>query len=151
VLYIALIGIADASTFGVGLSLQVLLYAVASGVGSLVGPLIGPLAFLAIPQALNLSKYGSTVWPDILGGLAIIQLMATRPDGMLSILRRPPHLPETRVERALHHVTRYIPLVSHGGPESPPPPPEAAADADTRDAAPLPVAQPEEREPARLK
>ena len=130
VLYIALVGIADPSAFGVGLSLQVLLYAVASGVGSLVGPLIGPLAFLAVPQALNLQKYGSTVWPDILGGLAIIQLMATRPDGMLSILRRPPHLPETRVEKALHHVTRYIPLVSHGGPVSPPPPPEAAADAD---------------------
>ncbi len=110
VLYIALVGIADPSSFGVGLSLQVLLYAVASGVGSLVGPLIGPLAFLAIPQALNLQKYGSTVWPDILGGLAIIQLMATRPDGMLSILRRPPHLPETRIERALHHVTRYMPV-----------------------------------------
>ena len=130
VLYLALVGITDASSFGVGLSLQVLLYAVASGVGSLVGPLIGPLAFLAIPQALNLQKYGSTVWPDILGGLAIIQLMATRPDGMLSILRRPPHLPETRIEHALHHVTRYVPFVSHGGPESPPPPPEAAADAE---------------------
>ena len=130
VLYLALVGITDASSFGVGLSLQVLLYTVASGVGSLVGPLIGPLAFLAIPQALNLQKYGSTVWPDILGGLAIIQLMATRPDGMLSILRRPPHLPETRIERALHHVTRYVPFVSHGGPESPPPPPEAAADAE---------------------
>lgn len=150
VLYIALIGIADPSAFGVGLSLQVLLYAVASGVGSLVGPLIGPLAFLAVPQALNLSQYGSTVWPDILGGLAIIQLMASRPDGMLSILRRPPHLPETRTERALHHVTRYIPFVSHGGPESPPPPPEAAADADARDEAPAPTTEPEEREPARL-
>jgi hypothetical protein len=49
---------------------------------------------------------------------------------MLSILRRPPHLPETPIERALHHVTRYVPFVSHGGPESPPPPPEAAADAE---------------------
>ena len=147
VLYIALIGIADPSAFGVGLSLQVLLYAVASGVGSLVGPLIGPIAFLAIPQALNLSQYGSTVWPDILGGLAIIQLMATRPDGMLSILRRPPHLPETRTERALHQVTRFIPFVSHGGPSAPAPPPEASADydEDAEDST-----EPEEREPARL-
>ena len=50
VLYLALVGITDASSFGVGLSLQVLLYTVASGVGSLVGPLIGPLAFWPFPR-----------------------------------------------------------------------------------------------------
>ena len=55
VLYLALVGITDA------LFLRSRVVAPgaavcggASGVGSLVGPLIGPLAFLAIPQALNL-------------------------------------------------------------------------------------------------
>jgi len=88
-LYMLLLTISDASAFGVGLSLQVLIFAVAGGTGSIYGPFIGAFVFLAIPQALNLGQYGATAWPDLLGGIGIMQLMASRPDGLSSLMRRP--------------------------------------------------------------
>ena len=86
---VMLLTIAGPQSFGIGLSLSVLLYAVAGGVTSLVGAFVGPLLFIGLPQALQISDAGSTVWSDIIGGALIIVLLASRADGLLSILRKP--------------------------------------------------------------
>ncbi len=86
---ILLVSITGPATFGLSLSLTVLLYATVGGTGALVGPLIGPLLLLGLPEALDLSSNGDTTTSDIIAGLAIIYLMMTRWDGLAGMLKRP--------------------------------------------------------------
>jgi len=75
-------------TFGVQLSISLLLYAVAAGSQSLAGPVIAGLVFAFVPQVLTESQGGASAVPDIFSGLLIIVLMGVRPGGMATLLRR---------------------------------------------------------------
>ena len=86
---ILLISITGPATFGLTLSLTVLLYAVVGGTESLLGPLTGSLVLIALPKALDLTQSGNTTTSDIIAGVAIIYLMTTRWDGLSGILKRP--------------------------------------------------------------
>lgn len=86
---ILLVSITGPGTFGLSLSLTLLLYATVGGTGAIVGPLIGPLLLLGLPEALDLSRSGDTTTSDIIAGIAIIYLMMTRWDGLAGILKRP--------------------------------------------------------------
>lgn len=86
---ILLVSITGPGTFGLSLSLTVLLYATVGGTGAIVGPLIGPLLLLGLPEALDLSSNGDTTTSDIIAGIAIVYLMMTRWDGLAGILKRP--------------------------------------------------------------
>jgi len=86
---ILLISITGPATFGLTLSLTVLLYAVVGGTESLLGPLIGSLVLIALPKALDLTQSGNTTTSDIIAGVAIIYLMTTRWDGLSGMLKRP--------------------------------------------------------------
>jgi branched-chain amino acid transport system permease protein len=90
VMYVLLVSSVSPTVFGVGLSLQVLLYGVLGGLTSLAGPFIGPLAILGIPQALNLARYGSSAWPNLITGAGVMQVTATNPEGLLTAVKPTP-------------------------------------------------------------
>lgn len=75
-------------TFGVQVSISLLLYAVAAGSQSLAGPVIAGLVFAFVPQLLTKSQGGASAVPDIFSGLLIIVLMGFRPGGIATLLRR---------------------------------------------------------------
>jgi branched-chain amino acid transport system permease protein len=78
----------SSTDFNVGLSLEILLYAVAGGVTVLYGPFMAGLAFLGVPQFLGLAKYGATGWPDLIAGAGAVQLLSSSDDGMAGVIRR---------------------------------------------------------------
>ena len=87
VLYILVVSIAQPSTFGVSMSLEVLLYGVLGGLTSLAGPFVGSLFIVGAPQVINLARFGSTAIPDIISGAGVMQVMASQPDGMSTTIR----------------------------------------------------------------
>lgn len=94
VLYLLMLSIVDATSFGVGFALQILIFAVIGGTSSLWGPFVGPMVILAPPVALGLDRFGGAGWPDLLAGIFLIIFMATAPDGMVSLMKRPTKKPK---------------------------------------------------------
>jgi branched-chain amino acid transport system permease protein len=78
----------SSSDFGVGLSLEILLFAVAGGVTTIYGPFLSGLVFLGVPQVLGLAKYGATGWPDLITGAGAVNLLSSSDDGMAGLIRR---------------------------------------------------------------
>jgi ABC-type branched-subunit amino acid transport system permease subunit len=76
--------------FGNGLSLQVLLFAVAGGVTMLAGPFLSTVGFVGIPQLIGLAKYGALAWPNLLSGVANVGLLSRMADGLVSTIRKRP-------------------------------------------------------------
>jgi branched-subunit amino acid ABC-type transport system permease component len=89
IMFAVLLQTTEAATFGIALSLQVLLYAVIGGTTAIGGAFLGPLVLVGFPQAINLARYGTTTLPNILAGVGTIQIMATNPDGMLTLVTPP--------------------------------------------------------------
>jgi sulfate-transporting ATPase len=74
--------------FSLILSIAILIYAVVGGIQSLAGPLIAGLAFGVVPQLIQgQASTTATAIPDLLAGLAVLALLALRPDGLASLLQ----------------------------------------------------------------
>lgn len=74
--------------FSLILSIAILIYAVVGGIQSLAGPLIAGLAFGVVPQLIQgQASTTATAIPDLLAGVAVLALLALRPDGLASLLQ----------------------------------------------------------------
>jgi branched-subunit amino acid ABC-type transport system permease component len=125
-LYALTIGVVSASGFGDDLSLQVLQYGVIGGTGAVWGPFIATITFIGFPQLINLNRWGALPWPNLLGGLGVVQMMSISEDGVTHIMKPPTHkLPATRLGRRLGRTFGYLPpivaLDSAAASSSPPP------------------------------
>jgi branched-subunit amino acid ABC-type transport system permease component len=112
VLYTAVLQGVNPPDYSVGLSLEVLLYAVAGGVAVVYGCLISSIGFLGFPQLIGLAKYGQLVWPNMIGGAGTIGLISTNADGLASTLRRPRR-------RSVESAARGVNVAPAGGPAAP--------------------------------
>jgi ABC-type branched-subunit amino acid transport system ATPase component/ABC-type branched-subunit amino acid transport system permease subunit len=75
-------------TFGPGLSLALLLYAMAGGVNTLAGPVLAGVLFSLVPQWLQgRSAADQSQWPDLLSAVALVAFVALRPGGLASMFR----------------------------------------------------------------
>lgn len=75
--------------FSLILSIAILIYAVVGGIQSLAGPLIAGLAFGVVPQLIQgQASTTATAIPDLLAGVAVLALLALRPDGLASLFQR---------------------------------------------------------------
>jgi branched-subunit amino acid ABC-type transport system permease component len=116
--------------FGFQLSLMLLLYAVIGGVESLAGPIVAGVAFGIVPElfAGEASTTASSL-PDIVSGVVVIVLMAARPAGVASLLRRRTRALDVEVSlRPRWRFGRWAPIVD--GQSVTPPLREPAADQD---------------------
>ncbi len=87
--FVVLLQATSGLTFSAGLSIALLLYAVASGTNSLAGPVIAGLVFAFLPQVLTTSQDGISALPDILAGVLVTSMMLFRPGGLATLLNRP--------------------------------------------------------------
>ncbi|MBK9971533.1 MAG: branched-chain amino acid ABC transporter permease [Acidimicrobiaceae bacterium] len=103
-LYAVLVTGLSPSDFSLLLSLSLVMYTVVGGMRSLLGPVIAAAMFGVLPQVIQ-GRSGSTgsAIPDIIAGLIVVGLIASRPSGVASFLptrlispRRSPE-PERRV------------------------------------------------------
>lgn len=77
--------------FAFQLSVILLLYAVIGGIDSLAGPILAGLAFGLVPELVaGEASTQASAWPDIVAGVVVIGLMAWRPTGLGSLLRKAP-------------------------------------------------------------
>lgn len=78
-----------ADMFGFGLSISLLLFVVLAGADSLAAPLLVGLLFGVVP-ALFQSEAGAetSALPDLVAGVIVVALIASRPAGLASLLRR---------------------------------------------------------------
>lgn len=75
--------------FSLPLSIGLLLYAVVGGVESLAGPVLAGVLFGVVPQILQQqSGAEANAWPDVISGMVVIALIATRPGGLATIFER---------------------------------------------------------------
>lgn len=113
-----------AEMFSFGLSISLLLFTVLAGSQSLAAPVLVGLLFGVVPSLLQ-GEAGTeaSAWPDLISGVLVVMVVASRPEGLASLLRRPrsaaagsPHgmrdpvLARGRFARAL---VRPAPAVSH--------------------------------------
>jgi branched-chain amino acid transport system permease protein len=111
-LYALTIGVVSASGFGDALSLQVLQYGVIGGTGAVWGPFIATITFIGFPQLINLNRWGALPWPNLLGGVGVVQMMSMSEDGVTHIMKPPSHkLPGTRLGRRIGAALGYLPAV----------------------------------------
>ena len=77
------------SVFGVGITIQILLFTVVGGAGSVIGPIIGPLLLVPLAELLRLglSADYAPIQPAIYGGL-LVAVILLRPSGLAGILHR---------------------------------------------------------------
>ena len=121
--------------FAFQLSLILLLYAVIGGIESLAGPLIAGIAFGVVPELFaGEASTSASALPDIISGVVVIALMAARPAGVASFLRR------RRVNSAAPwRFGRWGPVVDNHHPAAPPEEPAVKANATSGQAADEPV------------
>jgi branched-chain amino acid transport system permease protein len=121
--------------FAFQLSLILLLYAVIGGIESLAGPLIAGIAFGVVPELFaGEASTSASALPDIISGVVVIALMAARPAGVASFLRR------RRVNSAAPwRFGRWGPVVDNHHPAAPPEEPAVKADATSGQGADEPV------------
>jgi ABC-type branched-subunit amino acid transport system permease subunit len=111
-LYGISIGVISASGFGDSLSSQVLQYGVIGGTGAAVGPFIATITFIGFPQLINLNRWGALPWPNLLGGVSVVQMMSVSEDGVTHLLKPPSHkLPASRIGRRIGKTLGYLPAV----------------------------------------
>lgn len=76
--------------FSLILSIAILIYAVVGGIESLAGPLIAGVAFGVIPQLIQgQASTSASAIPDLVAGVAVLALLALRPQGLASLFRAP--------------------------------------------------------------
>ncbi len=94
-LYVVLTTGVSAGDFTSLLSLSLLVYTVVGGTQSLLGPVLAGVAFGVLPQVLQ-SDAGTSAnaVPDIIAGVIVVVLLATRPQGLASAF------PLDRIKRA---------------------------------------------------
>lgn len=79
----------SADMFSFGLSISLLLFTVLAGIGSLAAPLLVALLFGVLPSLLQgESGAEASAWPDLIGGLVVIGLITSRPQGIASLFGR---------------------------------------------------------------
>jgi branched-subunit amino acid ABC-type transport system permease component len=119
-LYAISVGVVQVSDYDSSLSLLALQYAVTGGMGAVWGPFVATLGFIGIPQLINLNRFGNLPWPDLLGGIGVVQLVSVSSDGVTSMCRPPTHsLPGTRLGRRLADRLGYAPIEVHELSETP--------------------------------
>jgi branched-chain amino acid transport system permease protein len=106
--YVMLITFFNPFDFSILLSLLLLVYAVVGGLQSLAGPLIAAAAFGVGPalmqQGGGQAKGGASF--ELLSGLLLLALIASRPAGLASLLRRRSDGPSSETSAPAHGV-RY--------------------------------------------
>lgn len=106
-LYAVLITGLSPSDFSLLLSLSLVTYAVVGGMRSLIGPLIAAALFGVLPQVLQgRTGANASAVPDIVAGLVVVVLIATRPSGVASFL--PSRLFPRRPPAAIEHRTGIV-------------------------------------------
>jgi len=76
--------------FSLILSIAILIYAVVGGIDSLAGPLIAGVAFGVVPQLIQgQASTSASAIPDLFAGIAVLALLAFRPQGLASLMRVP--------------------------------------------------------------
>jgi branched-chain amino acid transport system permease protein len=77
------------SMFGVGITIQILLFTVVGGAGSVIGPVIGPLLLVPLAELLRLglSADYAPIQPAIYGAL-LVAVILLWPSGLAGILQR---------------------------------------------------------------
>jgi branched-chain amino acid transport system permease protein len=70
----------EAQNFNVALSITVVLYVLLGGTQSVLGPLVGAALFTLLPELLR----GSQSWRYVVFAVALIVLMALRPQGLVT-------------------------------------------------------------------
>ncbi len=100
-LYVVVLGTASVGYFSVNLSITLLLYAVAGGVGRLVGPVLGSILFIGLPQLFGLNRYANSPWPSLVVGLVIVYLSARSPDGLSAYGEVPAFRPRSSLATVL--------------------------------------------------
>ncbi len=77
--------------FSLILSIALLIYAVVGGVQSLAGPMVAGVMFGVVPQLIQgQSSTSASAIPDLIAGVAVLALLALRPDGLASLLTKRP-------------------------------------------------------------
>jgi branched-subunit amino acid ABC-type transport system permease component len=77
--------------FSLILSIALLIYAVIGGMESLAGPLVAGVAFGVIPQIIQgQASTSASAMPDLVAGVAVLALLALRPQGLASMFRSAP-------------------------------------------------------------
>ena len=76
--------------FSLILSIALLIYAVVGGVQSLGGPLVAGLLFGVVPQLIQGQSSSASAVPDLIAGVAVLLLLALRPDGIASLFTARP-------------------------------------------------------------
>ncbi|MDP1820572.1 MAG: ABC transporter permease [Acidimicrobiales bacterium] len=93
--------------FSLILSIALLIYAVVGGIESLAGPLVAGIAFGVVPQLIQgQASTTASALPDLFAGVAVLALLALRPQGLASLLRAPAPTSEEE-ERAVVPVGRF--------------------------------------------
>lgn len=91
--------------FSLILSIAILIYAVVGGIQSLAGPLIAGLAFGVVPQLIQgQASTTATAIPDLLAGVAVLALLALRPDGLAALFKGP------ATAEAAEHQRPFVPV-----------------------------------------
>ncbi len=73
--------------FSLILSIALLIYAVVGGVQSLAGPMVAGVLFGVVPQLIQgQSSTSASAIPDLVAGVAVLALLALKPDGLASFL-----------------------------------------------------------------
>jgi branched-chain amino acid transport system permease protein len=70
----------EAQNFNIALSITVVLYVLLGGTQSVLGPLVGATVFTLLPELLR----GSQSWRYVVFAVALIVLMALRPQGLVT-------------------------------------------------------------------
>lgn len=76
--------------FSLVLSIALLIYAVVGGVQSLGGPLVAGVLFGVVPQLIQGQSSSASALPDLIAGVAVLLLLALRPDGIASLFASRP-------------------------------------------------------------
>ena len=79
-LYIHSVGLLDPQTFGFENSVQILVFALVGGTASYAGPLAGAVSLTVLPEILRISTSARM----LLYGVALVAVMAVRPEGLLT-------------------------------------------------------------------
>lgn len=76
--------------FSLILSIALLIYAVVGGVQSLGGPLVAGVLFGVVPELIQGQSSSASAIPDLIAGVAVLLLLALRPDGIASLFASRP-------------------------------------------------------------
>jgi branched-chain amino acid transport system permease protein len=79
-LYIHSVGLLDPRMFGFQNSVQILVFALVGGTAGYLGPVVGALTLTLLPELLRFSTSARM----LLYGVALVAIMAVRPDGLVA-------------------------------------------------------------------